>query len=146
MRGYAFVDKNNGNVDCVYFWGDDRELPSNCEPASNQVIITVDDIEDVLVDFNYCYDFDTKIFKKKPVITIDNAQISHLDGISNITILYPEQVNDVVKLIIDEESININVANGIVTIPFTSQVIGRHCICVESTTHWGKSNAWVEVI
>lgn len=146
MRGYAFVDKNNGNVDCVYFWGDDRELPSNSEPASNQVIITVDDIEDVPVDVNYCYDFDTKIFKKKPVITIDNAQISHLDGISNITILYPGQVNDAVKLKIGDESIDINVANGIVTIPFTSQVIGRHSICVESTTHWGKSNAWVEVI
>lgn len=146
MRGYVFVDKTNGNVDCVYSWGDNRDLPSICEPALNQAVIVVVDIEAAPVDFSYCYDFDAKVFKKKLEVTIDDTQISHIDGIAHITISYPEQVNDVVKFIVDDQSVDVNVVNGTVTVPFVNQVVGVHSICVESITHWGKSYAAVEVI
>lgn len=148
MKGYAFVDKTNGNIDYICSWGDDKDLPSNYIPKPNQEIVVIDDMSMMPSDlgYNYCYNINTKEFKMKIKVEVDINPISYIDGVSNISIIYPEDnIIDNVDVTIDNQTVNLQILKKITTIPFTSQVIGGHCILIESKTCWGKTYSALEV-
>ncbi len=96
MRYFIIVDKTNGNVESKFTWGDDRDLPVDYPLQPNQEIVVLHDEEGESLDvFNTCYNKDTKTFEPKLTITSDVQQISHIDGVANITITYPSAVNEV---------------------------------------------------
>lgn len=147
MRYYFLVDTTTGNVDGKFNWGDDRDLPSNYPVGANQTIVTLLDNAGANQSVESSYDPNAKVFGPKLTVTSDVSQISHLNGIANITITYPvNTVNETCNFSIDGQSVTLNVVNGVATTQFTNQVVGYHNILVSSTSHYGKASLVIEVV
>lgn len=150
-KGFAFVDKRNGNVDCVFGWNDGRELPSENRSEAKEYhmiveIINFDTLRDGEKYFNKCFDITSNEFKDTFTVSSDKIQISKLDEIATITVKYPSEVNEICHISIDGQSVDIDIVNGVAIIPFMSQVVGNHNIDFESSTFYGKKQLHVEVI
>ena len=148
MRYYVVVDKTNGNVESKFNWGDDRNLPANYPLGVNEEMITLLDAEGENLDAsNCCYNPNTKTFGPKLAVSSNVTQFDHVSGSAAITITYPvDTVNESCNLSMDDQSVAVNIVNGVGTFTFTSQVTGWHRLTASSSSFYGQNTVSVEAV
>lgn len=144
MIGFAFVDKECGNVDFIVSWQNVTELPTDYPISDNQQVIK---IEDYNLDYqNYgSYDLVNNVFNKRLTVSTNKAR-TLLGSSVNITIDYPASVNEIVHVKIGNTSQEVLVVNGTVTFSYTTQELGSIQIIAKSSSIYGLNYAGFEVL
>ncbi|MPM91954.1 hypothetical protein SDC9_139088 [bioreactor metagenome] len=145
MKGFAFVDKNSGNVDFIISWANVEILPENYPVGENQVVITIDNYNNDPQNYE-AYDLENKVFLKKLTISTDKVR-TLLGATVNVQIAYPDNtVNEMVHVTIGAVSKDVFVVNGNVTFSYNAQEIGILQVTATSSSIYGKNYANLEVL
>jgi len=144
MVGWAFIDKDCGNVMQIMYWTTSNKFPVGCPVPDNQVIVQIDDYEGDGLSYE-AYDLANKVFVKRLKVTTDKVR-TLLGSSVNITITYPEKVEGTAHLTIDGVTQDVYIVNGEVTTSYSVQKVGFINIIATSSTIYGLNYASVEVL
>jgi hypothetical protein len=144
MTGFAFINKDCGNVDCIVSWAELDELPNDYPIQPNQQVIKIENYNNDYRNYE-SYDLVNNTFNKRLTVTTDKFR-TLLGSAINIKIDYPISVNEIVHLIIGSTTQDVYVVNGTVTFSYTTQELGGIQIIAKSSSIYGLNYAGIEVL
>lgn len=144
MTGFAFVDKNNGNVDFIISWTGVDTLPSGYPIEENQEVIKIENYNNDFQNYE-AYDLVNKMFNKRLSVTVDKVR-TLLGSAINIQVNCPSTVNELIHLKIGTVTQDIYTVNGVVNFSYAVTELGFINIEATSSTIYGKNSTVVEIL